>query len=103
MEEAKLKEIRSAEQEADRILEDAKSQVRKILQTAQEEGSALLDREKEKAREEAARLIDKNRAEAKQEADTVTSGTGPELEDIRKKSESRIGKAVGHVLQEIRR
>ncbi|OHD55842.1 MAG: hypothetical protein A2Y33_14515 [Spirochaetes bacterium GWF1_51_8] len=92
MDESKLKEIKSAELEAQKIVDDAKQDYSRIVHSAGEEGLQLLDSEKKHVKDDCRALTEKYRKEGEAEAQSALAG----LESGKKSIEDQAASARTH-------
>ncbi len=102
MDEAKLKEIKSAEEQAKSILESAKKEFSKVIAHATEDGLVLFEKEKTAIKSEHNRIIEKYKSEGESEASKILAGLGKTVADIDAQYAKGKAKASEYLLGQIR-
>jgi vacuolar-type H+-ATPase subunit H len=102
MDDAKIKEIKTAELDAQKILDEAKVEYSRILHSAGEEGIVLLDTEKKKVKDESRALTDRYRKEGEAEAKSVLSQLDPQKKAIDDKSAAAKTRAAEYLINQLK-
>lgn len=102
MDETKLKEIKSAEDEAKKIVEDGKKQYSQIVHSAGEEGLEYFKKEKIKTKSDCKQLIEKYRKEGEAEAEFILSTLDNEIKNIQSNFKKNKSKAVDYIRGELK-
>jgi len=102
MDDAKIKEIKTAEFDAQKIIDDAKVEYSRILHSAGEEGLILLDTEKKKVKDECRALTDRYRKEGETEAQTVLSQLEAQKKSITDKSAGAMTRAAEYLINQLK-
>lgn len=102
MDEAKLKEIKSAEEKAKDILENAKKDFAKVIAQATEEGLTFLEKEKAAIKSEQNRILGKFRSEGETEASRILAGLDASLANVDSSYKKNHAKAAEYLLKEIK-
>lgn len=102
MEEAKLKEIKAAEDKAAGIIEDAKKEYSKIVSEAGEKGISLFEQEKSKIKNEYNESVNKFKKEGESEAGKTLSTLDKELSQVDTQSNRNKKQAVEYLIDRIK-
>lgn len=102
MDEAKLKEIKLAEEKAQTILDDARKEYSRIVGEAGEEGLSIFDQQKKKVKSEYNQYLDNQKKAGDTEAQQIISGLDKELSEIEAHAKKNADQAVKYLLDQIR-
>jgi vacuolar-type H+-ATPase subunit H len=102
MDEAKLKEIKSAEDQARSIIDNAKKEFSKIISQATEDGLTLFDKEKTAIKSEHNKIIEKFKSEGESDASKTLSELSKSLAGIDSQFSKNKSKAVEYLLGQIK-
>lgn len=102
MDEAKLKEIKLAEEKAQSIIDEARKKYSQIVSEASEEGLSIFDQEKKKVKSEYNQYLDNQKKAGETEARQIVSGLDKELSQIEEQAGKNSEKAEKHLLDQIR-
>jgi vacuolar-type H+-ATPase subunit H len=96
-----LRTVRETEASAVELRRAARDEARKILEQAEAEGEALIEREISQAHAEAGAIIAQAEAEATREADPIRAEAKTISACIRQEAAGHLPSAVAHIVERI--
>lgn len=102
MDEAKLKEIKSAEDQAKSIIESAKKEFSKVISQATEDGLMLFEKEKTAVKSEHNKIVEKYKSEGDTDASKTLGELNKSLSGIDSQFAKNKSKAVEYLLGKIK-
>ncbi|MBU0573357.1 MAG: hypothetical protein KKH83_02635 [Candidatus Margulisbacteria bacterium] len=88
-----FEKINSIEQEAEKIVHDAKNQAALLIRTAQENGQKFIDDSIKKSRQQAQKIIDEAITNAQKQARDIESSTQSEISQLKTNLKEKIDRA----------